>query len=56
MALIGYARVSTTEQDLAPQRDALVAAGCERVFEDRLSGARADRPGLAKVLAYLRSW
>ena len=55
MALIGYARVSTTEQDLAPQRDALVAAGCERVFEDRLSGARADRPGLARVLAYLRS-
>jgi DNA invertase Pin-like site-specific DNA recombinase len=55
VALIGYARVSTTEQDLAPQRDALVAAGCERVFEDRSSGAKADRPGLARVLAYLRA-
>jgi DNA invertase Pin-like site-specific DNA recombinase len=55
VALIGYARVSTTEQDLAPQGDALDAAGCERVFEDRSSGAKADRPGLARVLAYLRS-
>jgi predicted site-specific integrase-resolvase len=55
VARVGYARVSTTEQDLALQRDALIAAGCERVFDDRSSGARADRPGLAQVLAYLRS-
>ncbi|MDA8253208.1 MAG: recombinase family protein [Rhodospirillales bacterium] len=55
MARIGYARVSTSDQDLALQRDALGAAECERVFEDRASGARADRPGLAQALAYARS-
>ena len=54
MALIGYARVSTAEQDTALQTDALRKAGCERVFEDVVSGARADRPGLAAALAYLR--
>ncbi len=54
MALIGYARVSTAEQDTALQTDALHKAGCERVFEDTASGAKADRPGLADVLAYLR--
>ena len=55
MALIGYARVSTADQKLALQHDALVRAGCERTFEDQASGARADRPGLAEALAYLRS-
>lgn len=55
MALIGYARVSTAEQSTALQIDALRQAGCERVFEDRVSGARADRPGLAEALAYLRA-
>ena len=54
MALIGYARVSTAEQDTALQTGALNKAGCERVFEDTGSGAKADRPGLADALAYLR--
>ena len=54
MALIGYARVSTTEQDTALQTDALRKAGCERVFEDTASGAKSDRPGLTDALAYLR--
>ena len=54
MALIGYARVSTAEQDTALQTDALRTAGCERIFEDTVSGAKAERPGLAEALAYLR--
>lgn len=54
MALIGYARVSTAEQDTALQTDALGKAGCERIFEDTVSGAKADRPGLTAALAYLR--
>lgn len=54
MALIGYARVSTAEQDTALQTDALRQAGCERIFEDMVSGAQAERPGLAAALAYLR--
>jgi DNA invertase Pin-like site-specific DNA recombinase len=54
MTRVGYARVSTNEQDLALQRDALVAAKCDRIFEDRASGAKTDRPGLSEALAYLR--
>ena len=54
MALVGYARVSTLDQNPALQRDALAAAGCVKLFEDRASGARADRPGLAQALAFLR--
>ena len=54
MALVGYARVSTLDQNPALQRDALAAAGCTKLFEDRASGARADRPGLAQALAFLR--
>lgn len=54
MALIGYARVSTGEQDLALQRDALRAAGVKKVFDERASGATAERPGLAEALAYVR--
>ncbi|MCA6220472.1 recombinase family protein [Photorhabdus antumapuensis] len=54
MALIGYARVSTAEQDTALQTDALRKAGCERIFKDTVSGARTDRPGLTAALAWLR--
>ena len=51
---IGYARVSTDEQNLDLQRSALEAAGCERVFEDRgISGAESARPGLAAALGAL---
>ncbi|EQD74022.1 resolvase domain-containing protein, partial [mine drainage metagenome] len=52
--LVGYARVSTSDQDTALQRDALHAAGVAKVFEDVASGAKADRPGLAAARAYLR--
>jgi len=52
--LIGYARVSTEDQNLNLQRDALTSAGCERIFEDKASGARHDRPGLSEVLSHLR--
>ncbi|MCO1345944.1 recombinase family protein (plasmid) [Burkholderia multivorans] len=54
MHVVGYARVSTAEQDATLQRDALQAAGAVKVFEDVASGAKADRPGLDAALAYLR--
>lgn len=56
MGLIDYARVSTTEdrQVLDRQIDALNQAGCERIFDDRASGAKAERPGLAACLDHLR--
>jgi DNA invertase Pin-like site-specific DNA recombinase len=52
--LVGYARVSTTEQNLDLQCDALHQAGCGRVFTDTISGAKAERPGLAAALNYVR--
>lgn len=52
--LIGYARVSTQDQNLDLQIDALTKAGCKKVFEDKISGSRAERPGLTKTLEMLR--
>jgi len=52
---VGYARVSTTDQNLYLQQDALVAAQCERIFTDTASGAKAQRPGLAEALQCCRS-
>ena len=53
--LVGYARVSTPGQDFQLQKDALKHAGCERVYEDVASGAKAARPGLAEALDYVRA-
>jgi DNA invertase Pin-like site-specific DNA recombinase len=51
---IGYARVSTLEQNLDLQQDALKQAGCKRIYIDKLSGALAHRPGLEQVKEALR--
>jgi DNA invertase Pin-like site-specific DNA recombinase len=53
--LIGYARVSTVDQTLALQQDALTKAGCEKIFTDTVSGSVAERPGLAEALNFARS-
>ena len=52
--LIGYARVSTHDQNLDLQRDALKEVGCGQVYEDQASGAKTDRPGLEEALSHLR--
>lgn len=51
---IGYARVSTLEQNVTPQIDQLKEAGCERIFRDKASGAKTERPGLQEALDFLR--
>jgi DNA invertase Pin-like site-specific DNA recombinase len=51
---LGYARVSTDDQTLDRQRERLREAGCERLFEEKVSGARRDRPELARLLDQLR--
>src|SRR5688572_346213 len=52
--LVGYARVSTNEQDDALQIDALKKIGCEKMFSDKISGAKSERPELLAALSYLR--
>ncbi len=52
--LIGYARVSTDDQNLSLQRAALKDAGCRRTFEEKVSGAKRDRPELARLIEQLR--
>jgi DNA invertase Pin-like site-specific DNA recombinase len=51
---IGYVRVSTVDQNLDLQIDALKAYGCDEIFEDKLSGIAGKRPGLEKALQYVR--
>lgn len=53
--LIGYARVSTQGQDLAQQRAKLSDIGCLRIFEEKVSGAKRDRPELGRLLDHLRA-
>ena len=52
--LVGYARVSTDDQNLDLQTDALKQVGCERIFTDEMSGAKTQRPGLTEALGFLR--
>jgi DNA invertase Pin-like site-specific DNA recombinase len=56
MALIGYARVSTQDQHLRLQLDALKSASCLKIFTDTISGAKQDRKGLEEALHFLREW
>src|SRR5208282_286794 len=53
--LIGYARVSTVDQNLALQRDALTEAGCTKIFTEQMSGAVTDRPAVHDALEFARS-
>ena len=51
---IGYSRISTSDQNLDLQTDALDKEGCNQIFSDTASGAKTDRPGLEEALSYLR--
>lgn len=53
--LIGYARVSPTDQSLDVQNTALKAAGCEKTFQEKVSGAKSDRAELLKAIAKLKA-
>ena len=55
MAILAYARVSTQDQDLSGQIEALTAAGAASIFKEKISGARADRPQLAKLMSTLKA-
>jgi DNA invertase Pin-like site-specific DNA recombinase len=52
---VGYARVSTTDQTLDLQQDALTKAGCTRIFTDTASGAKTEREGLQEAISYVRA-
>ena len=54
MAILGYARVSTAGQDLTAQLEVLKTAGVTTVYREKMSGARADRPQLAKLMATVK--
>ncbi|MDK9718901.1 MAG: recombinase family protein [Trichlorobacter sp.] len=55
MATIGYARVSTTDQNLTAQIEQLTAAGCDKIFQEKISGVKEDRPQLLAMLDHLRA-
>lgn len=54
MAVIGYARVSTTDQNLDAQVKQLTEAGCDRIYQEKVSGVKRDRPELSSLLDYVR--